>query len=102
MRRAELWRIYLLAKTYGVLPSEIAMLSLPEFHFNEAVSALGIRVENILNAHYDEDKGQLRPELSTLLTERGERPPETDAALTLGAQKWFEHLVDHAPAKPPE
>ena len=70
LRRADGWRIHIVSKTYGVLPSEVAMLPLPEFHFNEAVAALGIRVENKLNAHYDEKKNERRPELHELLHDK--------------------------------
>ena len=95
LRRSDSWRIHNLSKTYGALPSEVAKLSPQEFHFCEAVFALGIRVDNILNAHYDEKKGQQKPELAVLLTDRGEPVPVIDAATTLGAKQWLDSLIEH-------
>ena len=86
MSRKDLWRIYQQAKTFGRFPSEVVALSIDEFLFNEAVSSLGVRIENILNAHYDEKKGQHRPELPDLLSEPGEAP--VDLAETEHAQDW--------------
>lgn len=97
MSRVDMWRIHQVAKTYGKLPSEVLCLDFDEFHVNESVMALGIRIENIQNAHYDEKKGQHRPSMSELLKKPGSKP--LDAAETVHASDWVSAITQQASGK---
>ena len=96
--RVDRWRIHIVSKIYGVLPSEVATLSLAEFHFCEVVSTLGIRVENELERQVP--KGQQRRELADMLREPGpDGKPVDVATLNTVETEYYEKLVKQGGGK---